>query len=134
MNNTRLIPYPNNPTRPAPATDHTGGRAAPKASPIATLTMPATPPFHAAIETGSAAEILRVKLLSRAQHAHAPAISNGPRTLFHSGRPDHDNSAAPAVIAIMPAKMRRLKFSRNTNHATSAVNTPSRFSRSDAVV
>lgn len=33
----------------------------------------------------------------------------------------------------MPSAMRRLKFSRNTDQARSAVNTPSRLSRSDAL-
>ena len=41
-------------------------------------------------------------------------------------------STAPAMIAIMPSAMRRSKFSRNTNQASRAVNTPSAFSSRDA--
>src|SRR5882672_10275199 len=39
----------------------------------------------------------------------------------------------PHTIKSIPSITRRSKFSRNTNHARSAVNTPSRFNRSDTV-
>ena len=39
---------------------------------------------------------------------------------------------APATIKPIPSAIRRSKFSRKTNHASSAVKTPSAFNNSDA--
>src|SRR5262252_1352640 len=46
---------------------------------MATFTVPATEPLSIAICTGSAWEILRVRLLSMAQARHAPAMASGPK-------------------------------------------------------
>ena len=62
----------------------------------------------------------------------APAIANGPSIPASVGVPDHDSTTAPTIMQIMPATMRRSKFSWNTNHARSAVATPSSVRRSDA--
>ena len=46
--------------------------------------------------------------------------------------PGHDSTSPPATMAPMPSAMRRSTFSRNTNQASKAVNTPSALSSSDA--
>jgi hypothetical protein len=45
----------------------------------------------------------------------------------------HDRHTPPAVISAMPHAIRASKFSLKTNHASNAVNTPSRFRRSEAL-
>jgi len=96
------------------------------------LTVPAVSPLRHAIWTGSLAETLRVKLLSIAQHRQAATIASGPHGIPNSGRSLQESSAPAATMNTMPTKIRRSKFSLNTNHASIAVNTPSRLRRSEA--
>src|SRR2546423_1390075 len=83
-----------------------------------------------AILTESPAEILRVRLLSSAQHKQAPAPGGGG-----GGAPlppgPQPKTLPPQTIRDIPSIRRRSKFSRNTNQARRAVNTPSRFNSSD---
>ncbi len=97
-------------------------------NPIPIFTTPATSPLIQAICTGSLADTLRVRLLSIPQQRHAPATSNEPIGNLMPWPSPHERTMPPAIINAMPRKMRRSKFSLNTNHASNAVNTPSRFS------
>src|SRR6516165_6654018 len=110
-----------------------GGQGAPSASASAMLVMPATRPLVPAMNSGSLAETLRVRLLSSAQHAQAPITDSAPMRLV---RPvpvvGHASTTPPATMSAMPSTMRRSAFSRNTIHARSAVSTASRFSSSEA--
>src|SRR5437879_3027833 len=108
------------------------GIVAPIENAMVRLTTPAVQPFVPAMMTGAPPATLRVKLLSNAQHAQAPPTAKAPHGGPASGRPVHDSRIPPAVIASIPKAIRRSKFSRNTNHARSAVSTPSRFNSSDA--
>src|SRR5262245_50067315 len=81
---------------------------------------------------GSLSETLRVKLLSSAQARHAPTTDKGPTRLVKLGPRCHDRITAPATILAMPRAIRLSKFSRNTNQGTSAVNTTSILSSTDA--
>ena len=110
----------------------TGGQIAPRKSAIAVLTLPAASPLSIAICTGSPAETFCVRLLSIAQQRHAAATAAGPTNPPHDRRPSQESTMPPATMASIPRAMRRSKFSRNTDHAMSAVNTPSRLSRRDA--
>jgi len=70
--------------------------------------------------------------LSSAQHKQAPAISNAPHPrCAPCAEPGSTKSIAPAKIS--SSTTRRSVFSRNTIHASNAVNTASRFSNSEAV-
>ena len=80
----------------------------------------------------SSSATLRVRLLSIAQNKQAAATAADGARAPKSTSCGHDKTSAPPTISAMPAAMRRSKFSRNTNQAISAVNTPSRFSNSDA--
>src|SRR5215208_1813307 len=91
---------------------------------------PATSPFTAAISTGSAPDILRVRLLSMPQHRQAAAIARLPQSAVGSPRPD--STTAPTRIAIAPVETRLSTFSRNTTQAMAMVARLSRFSRSEA--
>jgi len=102
-------------------------------SAIETLTAPAAMPLIAAIVTGSPADILRVRLLSIAQARQAAATNKAPVLTPPNAPGSSETSAPAATISSMPSAMRRSKFSRNTNHAISAVNAPSRLRSSDAV-
>src|SRR6185369_14703722 len=102
-------------------------------NPTPALTPPATSPLSIAICTGSTPETFRVRLLSIAQARHAPTIAIAPHGAPAAGRPVHDSSTPPAVINAIPAAIRLSKFSLNTNQASTAVSTPSRFSSSDAL-
>ena len=108
------------------------GMVAPRVRPIVEFTTPATSPLIAAICTGSPADTFRVKLLSMPQARQAPAMANVPQAGSPVGLPAHDSTTPPAVMQAMPTAMRRSKFSRKTNQASSAVNTPSRFNSSEA--
>lgn len=130
-NKTKLKPYPKNPTMSVREKVPNRGNFAPRLRASAQLTPPATKPLIAVIWNGSEAETLCVRLLSMPQHTHAPAIKSAPSG-NDSFPPVHDNKMPPATIATMPSAMRRSKFSRNTNHAKSAVATPSRLSSSEA--
>ena len=110
----------------------TAGSAAPVATAIAMFTGPANKPFRHAITIASFADTLRVRLLSIAQHRHAPTISSAP-TGTPAAAGFHDSSTPPATIATMPRNTCRSTFSRNTTHAITAVSTPSRFSSSALV-
>src|SRR5437879_11583697 len=83
-----------------------------------------------AILTESPAEILRVRLLSSAQHKQAPATASaGQEVAISPGR--QPRITPPQTIRDIPSIRRRSKFSRNTNQARRAVNTLSRFKSSD---
>src|SRR5437867_11622960 len=83
-----------------------------------------------AILTESPAEILRVRLLSSAQHKQAPATASAGQEVAIS--PDcQPRITPPQTIRDIPNIRRRSKFSRNTNQARRAVNTLTRFSNSD---
>src|SRR5258708_6926073 len=90
-------------------------------------------PQPGAICTGSPPETFRVRLLSIAHARHAPAIAIAPHGAPDVGRPAHDSTIPPAVINAIPAAIRLSKFSLNTNQASTAVSTPSKFSSSDAL-
>ncbi len=101
---------------------------------------PAAPYYPRALEAfqykgvqGALPETFLVRLLSIAQARHAPAMANGPHGTSHLGRPPQERTAPPATIAATPRTIRRPEFSRKTNHAITAVSTPSRFSSSDDV-
>ena len=72
-----------------------------------------------------------MKLLSIAQQKHAPTIANAPHEKPVTLPGFHDSSRPPVRMAIIPRKIRRSKFSRNTNQASNAVNTPSRLSNKE---
>lgn len=82
---------------------------------------------------GSAAAILRTKLLSMPHDKHAPITASGPMNPVSVGVPCHDTVIAPASITPKPATTRAVSPSRNTSHPTSAVSTASRLSSSEAV-
>ena len=105
----------------------------PRTAAIAVLTVPAARPFNAAMRRGSLEETRWLRLLSIPQHRHATPMKAGPMTLSTSIDPPHDRSRPAAKIESMPAAIRRSRFSPKISHASSVVNTPSRFSRSDAV-
>src|SRR5215472_18435958 len=130
---TRLTPYPTNPTTMAAALHAGGGNRAPRASASAMLVIPATRPLVPAMNSGSPAETLRVRLLSSAQHAQAPATDNAPTMLVRPApAAGHASTTPPATMSAMPNTMRRSAFSRNTIQASSAVSTASRLSSSEA--
>src|SRR5438034_3970683 len=109
------------------------GRAAPKAAATQRFTVPAARPLMQAILTESPAEILRVRLLSSAQHKQAPATASAGQEVAIS--PDcQPRITPPQTIRDIPNIRRRSKFSRNTNQARRAVNTLSRFSNSDTEI
>ena len=108
------------------------GRVAPSANARIRLTGPAARPFTAASQVASLRAILRVRLLSRPQKRQAPRTAIAGHGLPSSAPFGMLSRTAPATIAIMPSAMRRSKFSRNTNQASSAVKTPSAFNRRDA--
>ena len=60
------------------------------------------------------------------------AMPSAPHGTPAAVSPVHDNSTPPPVMNAIPRAMRRSKFSLNTNHASSAVRTPSRFSSREA--
>src|SRR5664279_2367314 len=109
------------------------GSFAPKASPKAVVTLPATNPLSIAICTGSPADTLRVRLLSTAQARHEPAMAIALHGTPTSGRPIQVRQMPPAAISPMPSAMHASKFSRKTNHASNAVSTPSKFNSKEAV-
>src|SRR5689334_18996823 len=110
----------------------TRGIVIPKARAMEKLITPETSPLTAAIWMGSADETFLVRLLSMAQARQAPAMKIVPHGMPISGLPTHDSRTPPATIAAIPKAMRRSKFSLKTNHASKAVNTPSRFNNSEA--
>src|SRR5215467_12311671 len=99
------------PTTPARASEAGPGPLDPRARAMATFTVPATEPLSIAICTGSAWEILRVRLLSMAQARHAPAMASGPKNPPAVGAPPVLSVSPPATIAAIPRAMRRSKFS-----------------------
>jgi hypothetical protein len=96
------------------------------------LTDPAASPFTIATQLASASDTLRVRLLSMPQDRQAPSTASAGQRLPNCASPGQLSTRAPATIASMPSAMRRSKFSLKTNQASSAVNTPSALSRSDA--
>ena len=88
----------------------------------------------AAMMRASAPDTLRVRLLSRAHARQAAATQQEPRIGAGEEAPDgHANNAPPATMARKPVITRGLVASRNAIHARSAVNTLSRFNRSELV-
>ena len=76
--------------------------------------------------------ILRVRLLSSPQQKQAASTASAGQGLPSSAPSGTLISTAPAMMAIIPSATRRSTFSRKTNHASSAVKTPSAFSRREA--
>src|SRR5439155_24978128 len=109
------------------------GSLAPKITPSAVFTPPATNPLIKATCTGSPTETLRVRLLSTAHARHAPAMASGPHGMPIAGRPPHESTMPPVAMSATPSAMRESKFSLKRNHASNAVSTPSRFSNNDAL-
>src|SRR6516165_5990695 len=117
----------------AAAVNDADGRIAPNDSASPTFVTPATRPLVPAMKIGSFAEILRVRLLSTAQHRHAPATASAPDELVSPTPPEGQASTTPpALMSAMPSTIRRSAFSWNTTQARSAVSTASRLSSSDA--
>src|SRR3982750_3217393 len=93
---------------PAPSITESPGKVLPCANERIRFTLPATRPLMRAICTGSAADSLRVKLLSMPQARHAPAIAKAPQPKLNSPpSPDQDSKTAPAKIANAPNSKRR---------------------------
>src|SRR4051794_17215303 len=78
MNRTRLTPYPANPSASVPAKYGNVGNCAPSPTASAVFVVPATRPLIAASTCESAAEILRVRLLSTPQHRQAAVTASKP--------------------------------------------------------
>jgi len=105
------------------------GSPTPIASASATLTAPATRPLTEAIQVASASATLRVRLLSIAQAKHAPRTASEDHGFATRVSPGQLRITAPATIMSIPNAIRRSKFSRNANQASSAVKTLSALSK-----
>ena len=110
----------------------TDGRVDPIASAMIRLTGPATPPLTAASQAASLSATMRVRLLSRPQHRHAPSTASDGTISPRSAPVGMLSRMAPATIAMRPSATRRSTFSRNTNQASTAVKTASALSSSEA--
>src|SRR4051794_40926560 len=98
MNSTRLTPYATNPSPSAPATaPPDAGSVAPRAAASTRLTGPATAPLTAAIHVGSVSATLRVRLLSRPQHRHAPRMASAGSGLPRATPAGALSTTAPAT-------------------------------------
>src|SRR5476649_1817526 len=96
---------------------------------------PGNQPLAPAMNNASAADTLRVRLLSMPQHKQATATATGPsQSWLAPPASDQDSTTPPSTMAIIPNTMRRSAFSLNTRQAMTAVNTDSRLSISEAVV
>jgi hypothetical protein len=92
-----------------------------------------TPGWYAMIRA-SAPETLRVRLLSSAHARQADATNKEPKIEVGAAACDRQaNRVPPATMARSPAMTRGLVASRKAIQARSAVNTVSRFNRSEAV-
>src|SRR5258708_4021585 len=85
------------------------------------LVVPATSPLMQAIHVASASDTFLVRLLSNPHEKHAPSTARDGHHETPCQSPDQLSTTAPATIATMPNAIRESKFSRNTNHASSAV-------------
>src|SRR4051812_637161 len=133
MNKTRLNPYATKPSTSAAAVVLTAGSCAPNRIATTRFVGPATAPFTIASQLASVSDTLRVRLLSRAQQAHAPTTASAGHTLATCACPvGTAMTTAPATIASIPKTTRRPAGSRNTIQAITAVRTPSAFNNSDA--
>ena len=74
----------------------------------------------------------RVRLLSIPQARQAPAMPSAAQGTPVAVSPVQDSSTPPTVISAIPKAILRSKFYLNTNHASSAVRTPSRFRSREA--
>ena len=109
------------------------GNAAPSAKASNRLVVPAAKPLMQATQEASFSATLRVKLLSSAQNRQASTTASAgqsdatawPRSKSFCGQL---SISAPATIATMPRAMRLPRFSLNTIHASSVVNTASALS------
>ena len=108
-----------------------GGQGACWATASRTLIDPAARPLTAAICSGSPPDTMRVRLLSIAHARQAPVTSRADPSRASASDGFHDRTAAPPAMAAMPMAIRASKFSRKMDQASSAVKTPSRFSRSE---
>ena len=108
------------------------GNCAPNRKARAKLTPPAVNPFIEAIQVASAKDTLRVRLLSIPHARQAPKTARAGKAVENWASPGQLITIAPITMVIMPSATRGSKFSRNANHAKSAVNTPSAFSSKDA--
>ena len=77
-NNTKLTPYPRNPSIMIGPNVAKAGSCDPMANAKQQLATPATKPLLPAIKSASEAETLRVRLLSMAQQRQAKATASGP--------------------------------------------------------
>lgn len=109
------------------------GNLLPRLSAITKFTKPAAKPLIQAICNASLADILRVRLLSIAQQAQAPAIAKAPHGKAAFSCFGHDNSRLPRTMQTIPIKIRLSKCSLNMNQANVAVSTLSRLSNSEAM-
>lgn len=105
---------------------------APNEKAMIKLTVPDTRPFTEAIQVASVSDTLRVRLLSIPQAKQAPRTASIGHSPANCASPGQLKTTAPATIAPMPSAIRLSKFSLKTNQASSAVNTPSAFSRREA--
>ncbi len=106
------------------------GTTTPRSRAMHRFVLPAANPFIIAMRTGSAADSLRVRLLSMPQARQAIAI-NIPPISSRTSCPCHDRATAPASMAAAPSRSRRSTFSRNTSHAMPMVASASRLSSNE---
>jgi hypothetical protein len=92
---------------------------------IMNVTMAATKPLLLAMNNESAEDILRVKLLSIAQHKQAPAIAREPNQLCCVVSVGHDKTTPPATMRNIPKIIRQSVLSLKKTQANTAVNTAS---------
>src|SRR5579872_1341551 len=97
------------------------------------LTRAAIALLKRAIATGSAPEILRVRLLSTPQATAAAATHSGPASWENDGDPDHASAIDPSTMSPTPNTVRRELCSWKTAQAIDAVATVSRFSSKEDV-
>src|SRR5713226_3732624 len=108
------------------------GSAAPRENANTRLTEPAASPLTDASQIAPVSDTLRVRLLSIPHERHAPSTARAGHRPAKRASPGQLRTVAPATMSTIPNAMRRSKFSFNTNHANSAVNTPSAFKRREA--
>src|SRR5262249_51068630 len=97
------------------------------------LNAPDTAPLIAATWIGSPPETCCVKLLATAQQRRGRGVGRAPPGSPAPAPGARGGAAPPPTIGITPTRPGGSKFSGKTNHAITAVKTPSRFRSSDAV-
>src|SRR6185437_5351085 len=110
-----------------------GGSKAPKESASTVFVTPAVSPLIAASTRASLADILRVRLLSSAQHKHAATMADSADKLpADEKRAGQTRTRPPTKMAASPITTRAPAGSLKTTHAKAAVNTTSRFNSREA--